>query len=383
MEQKQKRKDRFSLTAEDSKTLQELKKGRLSIDKAVYDEIGKAQDFLSKLDIDTADMEKVSQQLSKLDQGLQHYTNYKVTIADLAEGLSDSLVDYVDLANKTKSYKWNENLVRIFFPKKAQRMRTRRVKQQSPKENLQLILDYGENLEKEILEVRENAIKTFLKLEENTDMIVEKIKTYQPKEEAMKERLDKMKEQYAKLEEQSRTASPKEAAVLEDQKNELHKQLTDLQVQYGAVLTKYKQAQELLEASKQSRNAFERMVDDLGRQATMVHEKLENVAEIYAATPEAIKIMMTTKGMAMVDQAINVATDENVRAIITSAEGVSDETLSREQIKAIGEKVMREYIMRIKTMVENFDKTQNKIRLDARRSQAERYGVPDNTPKNN
>jgi chromosome segregation ATPase len=245
---------------------------------------------------------------------------------------------------------------------------------QSPRENLQLILDYGEQLFKEICEVREDAISTYTRLQANADVITAKIAEYEPKEEALKEKLDALEEAHNAKQTTYETASPQEQAVLASELNEMNKQLTGVRNEYDQVFTIYNQAQQALEANKQSRDAFEKMVRDLGRQATMVKEKIDNVTEIYLAAPEAVKIMMTTKGMESLDKAVNAATDKSVDIITQAAQSVSDATLAREEIQLIDEKVMKGYMDRMEATMRDFNQRYDKIRENAQRSQKERYG---------
>ena len=153
----------------------------------------------------------------------------------------------------------------------------------------------------------------------------------------------------------------------------MHKQLTQVRNEYDQIFTVYNQAQQALEANKQSRDAFEKMVRDLGRQATMVKEKIDNVTEIYLAAPEAVKVMMTTKGMESLDKAVNAATDKSVDMITQAAQSVSDATLAREEIQLIDEQVMKGYMDRMESTMRDFNERYDKIRTDAQRSQQERF----------
>jgi chromosome segregation ATPase len=299
-----------------------------------------------------------------------------VTIADLAEGLTDNLTEYVKFAAEGQNYQGIEKFLAVlpFTHKMADRKRIERLRNQSPRENLQLILDYGEQLFKEICEVREDAVDTYTRLQANADIITAKIAEYEPKEEAMKEKLDALEEAYKEKDEIYQSASAQEQAALATELNEMHKQLTEVRNEYDQIFTIYNQAQQALEANKQSRNAFEKMVRDLGRQATMVKEKIDNVTEIYLAAPEAVKIMMTTKGMESLDKAVNAATDRSVDVITQAAQAVSDATLAREEIQLIDEKIMKGYMDRMESTMRDFNERYDKVRADAQRSQEERFG---------
>ncbi|KYK25532.1 hypothetical protein AYK26_05865 [Euryarchaeota archaeon SM23-78] len=370
----QKTKDRFSVSDEKIKKLDELRKTRRGFSGDIYQGLKGAEEIFKKLENATA--EQVSEQLSKLDQGIEKYGTYKITIADLAAGLTDGLDEFVDFAEKSKSYQGFEKVLKWVYPKEANRRRVNRIRNQNPKENLEHILHYANLLVEEILSIREVAEKTYSGLEVNTTLLVEKINEYQPREQAYKEKLDIMEAEYKKKEEECKTADPAEQARLEKEKDVMHEQLLEVRLEYDKVLTMYNQAQQALEASKQSRNAFEQMVRDLGRQAVMIKEKVDNITEIYMAAPEAIKVMMTTKGMEKIDQSINVATDKSVDMIILSSEGVRESTQAREKIQLIDEKIMRGYIDRLNNMFAEFNKGMDEIRKQARRSQEERYTLP-------
>jgi chromosome segregation ATPase len=366
-------KQKLGIIDEHSKKLESLRQERQALKKDLYKGLDTVETIFENLG--TAKRGKVEGELTKIDQGLAKYGDYKQTIADLSEGLTENLSDYVKFAAEGQNYQGIEKLLAIipFTHKMANRKRIERLRTQSPRDNLQLILNYGEQLFKEICEVREDAVNTYGRLQANADVITTKIAEYEPKEEALKEKLDTLEKAYKEKEDIYKAASPQEQAKLINELNEMNKQLTEIRNEYDQVFTIYNQAQQALEANKQSRDAFEKMVRDLGRQATMVKEKIDNVTEIYLAAPEAVKIMMTTKGMESLDKAVNAATDRSVDIITQAAQSVSDATLAREEIQLIDEKVMKGYMDRMETTMREFNERYDKIRADAQRSQQERY----------
>jgi len=366
-------KQKLGLIEEHSKKLESLRQERQALRNDLYKGLDEVEVIFEN--IATMSSAKVEGELSKLDQGLSQYSDYKQTIADLAEGLTDNLSDYVKFAAEGQNYQGFEKILAVlpFTHKIANRKRIERLRTQSPRENLQLILDYGEQLFKEICEVREGAVDTYTRLQANADIITAKIAEYEPKEEAMKEKLDALEEAYKEKDEVYQSASAQEQATLASELNEMHKQLTEVRNEYDQIFTIYNQAQQALEANKQSRDAFEKMVRDLGRQATMIQEKIDNVTEIYLAAPEAVKIMMTTKGMESLDKAVNAATDKSVDIITQAAQSVSDATLAREEIQLIDEKVMKGYMDRMESTMRDFNERYDKIRGDAQRSREERF----------
>lgn len=367
-------KQRLELIEEHSKQLENLRQERQALRNDLYKGLDDAEVMFEN--IATMNQEQIEGELSKLDHGLNQYSDYRETIADLASGLTDNLSEYVKFAAEGQNYQGIEKFLAIlpFTHKLADRKRIERLRTQSPRENLQLILDYGEQLFKEICEVREDAVNTYSRLQANADVITTKIAEYEPKEEALKEKLDALEEAYKEKEDIYNSASAQEQAALASELNELNKQLTEIRNEYDQVFTIYNQAQQALEANKQSRDAFEKMVRDLGRQATMVKEKIDNVTEIYLAAPEAVKIMMTTKGMESLDKAVNAATDKSVDIITQAAQSVSDATLAREEIQLIDEKVMKGYMDRMEATMRDFNERYDKVRADAQRSREERFG---------
>jgi uncharacterized phage infection (PIP) family protein YhgE len=270
-------------------------------------------------------------------------------------------------------YKGLERVLSFFNKKSADRKRLERINKQSPKENLKQILDFAEQLYSEIVATRTDAINTYNRLEANGDVIVGKIDVFEPQESALKEQLDTLEEAYKNKDAEYKKASAQRQAELVTQLNTDHRRLTQLRNEYDQILTVYSQAQQAIESNHQSRNAFEQMVRDLGRQATMLREKVDNVTEIYSAAPEAVKIMMTTKGMEEMDKAMNVGTDKSVDMITRAAYSVSSATLAREEVQLIDEQVMRGYSDRMREMADMFEQRFGGIRISAQKSREERY----------
>jgi hypothetical protein len=351
-------------------SIEELRQKRQALSEDMYGSIEQAQKSYQRGAF--ADPRQATR--SKLDTGIQKFHAYKGEIADLAAGLTENLQDYVDFVAKGSTFKGIEHLVKIFAPKKALHMRKDRLMQQNPRENLKLVLDYAEKLVGEILVAQDIAGKTYERLTVNTDIIVAKIEEYEPQERMVKEKLDAMEAEYKKLEEQTiASQDSQQRAQLEVQKNDLHKELTVVREDYDKILTIYSQAEKALEANKQSRNSFEQMKRDLGIQATMIKEKMDNVTEIYKASPDAIKIMMTTKGMENLDKVMNVATDKSVDMIVQSAEGVTEATTARAKTPIIDPDVMRQYAQRVEEMIANFNAEHEFVRQDTRKNREADY----------
>lgn len=368
-------KENMELLQEKSKKLEALRKQRQSLTNDLYQGLEKSEQLYK--DMDAGSIKEADGELSKLDQGLEKYGSYNGTIADLSAGLTDSLNAHVQFAAESKNYKGWEKLVRIFSSESANRMRINRLKEQGPRENLKMILDYGEQLYDEIISVREDALSNYSRLQTNVDIIVTKISEYEPKEAALKEKLEALTEAHAEMDAKYQEADSAQQAILVAEKEALYKQLTNVRNEHDQVLTIYNQAQQAYQGNIQSRDAFEKMVRDLGIQATMIKEKIDNVTDIYMAAPEAVKIMMTTKGMESLDKAVNVATDQSIDIITQSAQSVSDATLARAEIQLIDEQVMRGYMNRMEDTMTNFNERYDKIRDKAQQSQQERYGDRD------
>ena len=187
-------KTKLGLIEEHSKQLEDLRKSREALSADLYNELDSADQMFAKWD--TMSKEDVEGEISKLNAGLTEYSAYRQTIADLAEGLTDNLTEYVQFAAQGQNYQGVEKVLAFlpFTQKIANRKRIERLRDQSPKDNLQLILNYGEQLFKEICEVREGAVNTYTRLQANADVITAKIAEYEPKEEMLKEKLDALEE---------------------------------------------------------------------------------------------------------------------------------------------------------------------------------------------
>ncbi len=365
---------KLGLIEEHSKQLESLRSSRQALSGDLYEGLDRTEALFQNLA--QANPEEIEGELSRLDSGLNQYGGYRQTIAELAEGLTDNLTEYVQFAAEGQNYQGLEKVM-AFFPftrKMADKKRLERLRTGSPRDNLQLILSYGEQLFKEICEVREDTIETYSRLQANGDVITTKIAEYEPREAALKEKLDAVEAAYAEKNAVYQSADAQTQAKLVSELNEMNKQLADVRNEYDQVFTIYNQAQQALEANRQSRDAFEKMVRDLGRQATMVKEKIDNVTEIYLAAPEAVKVMMTTKGMESLDKAVNVATDQSVDIITQAAASVSDATLAREEIQLVDETVMKGYMDRMESVMRDFNERYDKVRDKAQRSTDERFG---------
>jgi len=183
---------RFSLLREGSDKLEELRKERQALSSDLYVELDKAEKLLGRIGQEKLD--EVGEEMAKIDEGLTQYKDYKQTIAELSEVLTSELSEYVALASESENYQGFEKFLSLFSftKKKADKMRIERIQTSSPRENLRLILDYGEQLFNEIREVRDGAIETFSRLQTNVDILTQKIADYEPQEAELKEKLEAM-----------------------------------------------------------------------------------------------------------------------------------------------------------------------------------------------
>lgn len=365
----------LKLMTKGSKKLEKLKNERDTLTKEIYSAIDQSEKNIQDLGLNTkaetqADTDK---QLSKIQNSLVKYGEFEKTIADLSMDLSESLNEYVNFAQESKNYQGIEKIVKIFSTAAANRMRVKRLNNQSPKENLQLILDFAEQIFHEISQERKVALSMYDKLRVNGMVISTKISEFGPREAELKEKLELFEEAYKNLCEKYDNADEKEQGELLDEKNNMHDQLRDLRHEYDQVLTIYKNAQETIKTNELTRDSYEKMARDLGRQATMIKEKIDGVTAIYLAAPTAVKIMMTTKGMEAVDESINTATDKSVNIITSAAEGVSDATLAREETQIVDPTVMKGYMDRMNQTMKDFNERFDEIRKKAKQPPKERY----------
>lgn len=316
---------------------------------------------------------------TKLDQSLEDYKGYKTTIADLSAGLTDTLNEYVTFASKRQSFEGVEKFVRVFTvfggEKWAHRHRVARIGQQGPKQNLRLVLEYAAELVGELREVQEDAIVTMGDLQMTIDDVVGKISEYEPVEERLHEKLNLMEAAYKELEERNKNATPAEQAKYAVEMNEKHKELVKQRGEYDEVLTVYNQAKQALEPNRQAFKGFEQMVRDLGIQAVQINEKMINIQKIYEAAPEAIEIMMKTKGMEELDAGMNVATEKSLEMIGGAAIGVTDSTLRRQEAELVTADFMRNIMGKMYDMSKDFTEREEAVRVAAHRSNEERYGT--------
>ncbi len=312
---------------------------------------------------------------ARIDQGLQGYKEYSQSVGELVVGMQDQLDEYMAFTENFRNYQGLEKLVQFFSKGKANSMRHRRMASQTPKENLKLFLTYGMQVFDELCEIRQEAIRGYEELNTTVETLVNKIAEYQPQEQEQKEQLEAMTKAYREKQSAFKTADPAQQARLLEAINADHEKLVVAQNRYDQVLTVYSQAQQALQSNMESRDAFDQMIRDLGRQATMVKEKIENVTAIYNNAPQAIKIMMGTKGMSAFDSATNVATEKSVQLILDSAAAVTDETLRREETQLISAEEMANFLRVAEERNQRFIEGYTRVQENARKSQAERYGA--------
>ncbi len=315
--------------------------------------------------------------LSKLDNSIEDYKGYKQTIADLSTGLTDSLTQYVNFASNRQSFEGVEKFAKFFGASKwAHRHRLGRIEKQGPRENLKLVLQFAADLVTEIRDVQGDAIERMTGLQVSINDVVNKIAEYEPLEEKYKERLDALEADYKAVEEKNKTAGAAEQAQYAVELNEKHKVLVTARAEYDEVLTVYNQAKQALQPNREAFSAFEQMVRDLGIQAVQINEKMVDIEQVYLAAPEAMEIMMKTKGMEQVDQALNVGVQESLKMITGAAIGVADATMRRQEQELVEADFMRDIMGRMHEMSNDFKTRQEKVAAQAHKSLEDRYGTP-------
>jgi len=132
-------KQKLGIIEEHSKKLESLREARQPLSGDLYKELDHAEEMFENLYQFKQD--EIEGKLEKIDKGLNQYSSYKQTIADLAEVLTDNLTEYVQFAAEGQNYQGFEKVL-AFFPftaKIANRKRLQRLRTQSPRENLQQI----------------------------------------------------------------------------------------------------------------------------------------------------------------------------------------------------------------------------------------------------
>ncbi len=176
----------LNLIDKGSEKLEKLKAERNSLTEDIYSAVDQTEKIYKDLDLNTiADdfKENAEKQLSKIDGSLSKYGEFEKTIADLSTGLTEGLGEYVLFAQASKNYQGFEKIISVFSKKNADRMRIQRLGNQSPKENLQQILDYAEQIFHEISSEREIALTAYDKLRDNGRVLTAKITEFGPKKE--------------------------------------------------------------------------------------------------------------------------------------------------------------------------------------------------------
>lgn len=359
---------KFALTTSSTK-LEELKGKRVALTGDLYKGLEQSHEEYANLE----EKQVTGATRTKLEQGIDEYKAYTKSIADLAEGLTGGLEQYVDFIATSQNYSWKEWGMSWVSTKTANNVRLKRLKTQSPEENLKLVITYARQLFTEISETRDGACKAYEQLDGTLQILTEKIAEFQPKEAALKERLDALEAEYNGKEQERQKANAERQTELVQELGQLHSTLTQVRHEHGQALTIYKQAQEAYEPNRLSRDSFEQMIFDLGRQATMINEKIENVTEVYMAADQAVKVMMATRGMEKIDRAINYATDKSVGIILNSAAGVADATLKREMIDLIDPEVLKGYMTNMQTTMTDFNQRFAAVRARAIQPPEQKY----------
>ncbi len=375
----------MKLLTEDPQQIERLRAERQSLTGDIYKGLEGAEKLFGNLESITLDQSKtreVTKDLSDIDRGLAKYGQYKETMGELAVGLAASLDGYVGFVAQSRNYEWGLEKVLSWLPmsigtREADRRRNIRLRSAAPKETLKIVLDFATQLYEEICKTREDALLVYQRLNVNSNLITTKIAHYEPIEAALKEKKDIMEADFSALEERYTKAGAQEQAQMLPERTQKREALALIRSEYDQVFTKYSIAQQTLTASEKSRDSFEQMVRDLGRQATMVKEKVDDATQIYQAAPHAVKIMMSTKGMEIVDRTMNTTLAETVELIGEAADDVMRTTTAREAVQFLTDAELKSFVDKVTTMAGEFDRRYSLIRASAQRSQAERYAAGD------
>ncbi|MBS3143015.1 hypothetical protein J4464_06520 [Candidatus Woesearchaeota archaeon] len=375
--------EEMGLEIEESKQLQAVRAERQQLSAELYSTVERSTEAFRHLGTQDLSQEELKG-LSKLDKGLARSQQFSVTMAELAAGVQQGLDEYVACVSNSQTYQGpKEKLLKlggVLIPRlkrAADRARIQRVSTQTPKQNLDMIVSYSDRLHQELCEARDDSLKVYFDLDASLRVATTQIAELEPKVASAKTRHDTLRAAYeAKHAEFERATDPALQARLGDELAAENQTLVQAKHEYDQLFTRYNQAQQAIAPLEKTRDAFSRMQSDLGKQATMLKSKMEHASHIYAAAPRAVLLVLKTKGMEMLDRAINTATDQSVDTIVTAAEGIADTTLSRTETDVISEEAMRGYIQRWKELTAQCAAREAKIEQRAARSQAERYAEP-------
>lgn len=362
----------LNLITDQAKEVEELRQKRAGLSSALYERLDIAEAAFLKEGATPEQAAQAGKQMkTTIDSAIAHTTQYKATIADLTAGLTTRLDSYQLFIARNKEYTKIEYIVSLINPTKADAFRARRIQNQSVQENLDSVLQYGDRIYQRICEIRSEDIKTLERLTVNTKVVAAKIEKYQPLEEALKIKLDALKGTYEGLQRKYQGADATGQRELLREIVPLKDELTKLEHEHTQAFTIYQQAKQQLFSSLKAQENYEQLIKDLGAQATLVREKLDNTTEVFKAVPGAVKTALITKGMEVIDATINASLEASLDMIMTAAEGVSRATKGRQETPTLGDDFVVSMQQRRDKLTAELDERFEMVRAQARRSQNE------------
>lgn len=364
----------LELTKEHSSAIESLKAQRNEISSDMYSKLDEAEQKYNGL---TLESQLEGDELSGVNEGLQRWAGYKQTVGEMSSEVTSLLEQHVEFTADSQNFQKWEKPLSWFKPtaKYAERMRNDRMKTQSPAQNLQQVLSYCGQLVTELQETRLDAVSSYERLDTQVAIVTKKVAEYEPQYAAKKEQLEAKEEQVDTLTQEYQVADSAGQAKIIETLNQAKRELAQVQNEHDQVFTVYKQAQEAVAPNMKVRDDLMGIVRDLGRQATMIQEKMDNVTQIYAAAPEAVKYMMTTAGTEVLDKTVNALTDKAVDIVSVARQTINKTTLDREEIELIAPERMRQYLDDSRAVDAEFEARFAKIQETATQNQSERYGL--------
>jgi len=269
--------------------------------------------------------------LTKLDSGIERGRKFKGEISDLASSLTMELQDLGQFFGDMNQYKgfWEKTCAKFGFTTQADKSRLNRVKSSDVKENLQTILDYGNHMVQKLYSATLENMECLTRIDSTIKLTGEKLQENQPVYEEWRGKRERIEREKAALEEQLQKADANEFSKLEGQKSELDKQYQEARVNEQHYFTIVDKAKQALPVQRTHAKAYGDIIESLVLLRTGLEQNIENVTQLYLATPTAIKTALGAKAASQYDKGMKYATDKATETVLASAAGMLDESAKR------------------------------------------------------
>lgn len=309
------------------------------------------RDALSKYDqtvrsmLDQQQEGDIQQQLSKLDKGIESGKKYKQEISELAENLTTELQGLGEYFQEMSLYKgfWEKAFSKIGMKKTADRTRLKRIKSADVKQNLEQILDYSNTMVKKLYEAILENTECHSKLKSTISYTSNKLKDNQPKYEEWRTKKEGLESQVAEIEDRLAKANETEYVTINEEKVKALNDLQEAKVNENYFFTIVEKAKQALPVQNTHQKAYADIIESLVSLRTGLEQNIENVTELYMATPTAIKTALAVKTASQTDKGMKYATDLSTKVLLDSAAGILDEAANRAERPLIEPEKLKKY----------------------------------------